>query len=155
MSDAFPVPADAFSGGTQLTDAQRSNTRDRPPLFELINLVQLRAEVAVAMSGAVDLSAATAAAVADANRRLITNSGAARTFTLPTFDDAPDGWEQMFISLDAATNELTIAVAGTDTINGVNGDIVLTTAAHEWVHVFKVPGATGWFAVGGTLVTPA
>ena len=155
MSDAFPVPSNAFTGGTQLTDAQRSSTSGRPALFELVNLAQLSAESVVTMSGAIDLSAALPAVVAEANRRLITNTGAARTFTLPDFDGAPDGWEQMFISLDAATNELTIAVAGTDTINAVNGDVVLTTAAHEWVHVFKIPGATGWFATAGTLPTPA
>lgn len=155
MSNKFPLSSDAFSGGSRLTAQQESEGPDGAPLYDLLNQSVVSAEGASAMSAAVDLSAATAAVVAAANRQLTTNAGAARSFTLPTFDDAPAGWEHTFISLDAASNELTIAVDGSDTINGVNGDIVLTTAAHEWVKVFKVAGASGWYAIGGTLVTPA
>lgn len=149
MSD-LPIPSEHFSGGARLTPADRS---EGAPLYSLLNAAAFSAESVVAMSGAVDLSAADAATVAAANRRLVTNSGAARTFTLPVFADAPDHWEQTFISLDANANELTISSAAT--INGVaTGVIVLTTAAHEWVKVMKIPGASGWFAIGGTLVTP-
>lgn len=155
MSDKFPLSSDAFTGGGRLTAQQASEGRDGAPLYDLLNQSAVSAEGVSAMSAAVDLSAATAAAVAAANRQLTTNAGSARTFTLPDFDDAPAGWEHTFISLDAASNELTIAAGGSDTINGVAGDIVLTTAAHEWVKVFKVDGASGWFAIGGTLVTPA
>lgn len=157
MSNAFPLESDAFSGGARLTAQQQSEGRasDQPPLYELMNLCAFGAEEVVAMSADIDLEAATVAAVASANRRLITNAGAARSFTLPDFASAPDGWEQTFISLDAGTNELTIAVDTGGTINGVAGDITLTSASHEWVKVMKTPGASGWFAIGGTLVTPA
>jgi hypothetical protein len=149
MSD-LPVLSQHFSGGARLTAADRS---EGAPLYSLLNAAAFSAESVVAMSGAVNLSTADAATVAAANRRIVTNSGAARTFTLPTFADAPDYWEQTFISLDAGTNELTISTAAT--INGVaTGVIVLTTASHEWVKVMKIPGASGWIAIGGTLVTP-
>lgn len=149
MSD-LPIPSEHFSGGARLTAADRS---EGAPLYSLLNAAAFSAESVVAMSGAVNLATATAEVVAAANRRIVTNAGAARTFTLPVFANAPAYWEQTFISLDAATNEMTIASA--DTINGVaTGTIVLTTAAHEWVKVIKVPGASGWLAIGGTLVTP-
>lgn len=157
MSDTFPLESDAFSGGARLTAAQRSQGRasDQAPGFELFNLATQSAEARVVLAAPLDLEAATAAVVADGNRELITNIGAARTVTLPDFATAPDGWEQTYIGLDAGTNELTIAVDTGGTINGVAGDITLTTASHEWVKVMKIPGAAGWIAIGGTTVTPA
>ena len=157
MSDQFPLESDAFTGAGRLTAQQRSEGRaqDKAPLFELLNTAALTSEDETVMSGAIDLSAATAAVIAAANRGLTTNIGAARTFTLPDFAAAPEGWEHTLISFDAAAFELTIAAAGSDTINAIAGDITLTTANHEWVKVFKVPGATGWHAIGGTAVTPA
>lgn len=152
MSD-LPVKDTHFEGGQRVTPKDRSE--GGAPLHLLINALGQEAEGILAMSAAVDLSSDTEDELKAVNRRLVTNAGAARAFTLPDFDTAPDGWEQTFISLDALTNELSIVHAGTDTINGIAGDIVLTTADHEWVKVAKVPGATGWFATGGTLVTPA
>lgn len=155
MSNKFPLASDAFTGAGRLTAAQSSEGRDGAPLFELLNDAALSAEAAGAMAGNVDLSAASSAVIAAANRELSTNIGAARTFTLPDFAAAPDGWEHTLISFDAVTNELTIAAAGTDTINAIAGDITLTTANHEWVKVMKIAGASGWLAIGGTAVTPA
>jgi len=157
MSDSFPLETDAFSGGSRLTAQQRSDGRasDQAPLYELMNLATQSAEASSALAADLDLEAATAAVVASANRELITNAGATRTVTLPDFATAPDGWEQTFISLDAAVNELIVAPDTGGTINGVAGSITLTTAAHEWAKVMKVPGAAGWMAIGGTLVTPA
>lgn len=153
MSD-LPVSETHFEGGQRVTP--KDDSEGGAPLHSLINaLGQSLGEEVLAMSGAVDLSSLDEDELKAVNRRLVTNVGAARAFTLPDFATAPDGWEQTFISLDAATNELTIAAAGTDTINGIAGDIVLTTANHEWVKVAKLPGATGWFGIGGTLVTPA
>jgi hypothetical protein len=155
MSNDFPLSSDAFSGGARLT-AQQSSEGDAPPLVDLLNGLAAGADGATALSGAVDYSAASAAVIAAANRQISTNAGAARTLTLPDFATAPDGWMHTMISYDAATQEYTIAAAGTDTINGIAGDIVLTTGlGHEWVQVMKVAGASGWFAIGGTLVLPA
>lgn len=152
MSNKFPLSPDTFSGGSRLTAQQDS---EGVPLYDLLNQVAVSAESAAALTGAIDYSAATAAVVAAANRGLTTNAGANRTVTLPTFATAPDGWEHTFMALDGATQNLVVAAAGADTINGVAGDIDLTTANHEWVKVFKVEGATGWYAIGGTTVTPA
>ena len=155
MSNDFPLSSDAFTGGGRLTAAQ-SSEGDAAPLVDLLNGLAAGADGATAMSGALDLSAATAAIVAAANRQISTNTGTARTLTLPDFATAPDGWTHTMISYDAATNEFTVAAGGTDTINGIAGDIVMTTGlGHEWVTVMKVAGATGWFAIGGTLVLPA
>ena len=157
MSNIFPLESDAFSGGARLTAGQRSegNASDLAPLYEALNAAAQSAEASGAMTGAVDLSAATDAVIAAANREVTTNAGAARTYTLPAYATAPDGWEHTFISLDAATNDMVIAAAGTDTINGVAGDITLTTTNYEWVKVMKLSGASGWTAIGGTTVTPA
>ena len=157
MSDKFPLESDAFSGGSRLTAAQESEGRasNQAPLFSLMNAAAQTAESVAVLSASVDYSAATAAVIAAANRGLTTNTGAARSVTLPDFDSAPAGWEHTFIALDAQTNEFSIVHAGSDTINGVAGDVVMTTSAHEWVKVFKVAGASGWHVIGGTAPTPA
>lgn len=153
MSD-LPVDPDHFIGGQRVTPIDTSE--GGAPLASLVNAAAQSAEASEAMTGAIDLSAATAAVVKAASRKVTTNAGAARAYTLPDFASAPDGWEHTFISLDAATNEMTITHAGADTINGIAGDITLTTGlGHEWVKVFKAPGATGWHAIGGTLILPA
>lgn len=157
MSDKFPLESDAFSGAARLTAQQESEGRasNQAPLFALLNAAAQTAEASSALAADLDLSAATDAVVAEANRGLTTNTGAARTVTLPVFADAPEGWEHTFIALDGATNDLVVARAGADTINGVGGSITLTTSDHEWLKVFKVPGASGWFAIAGTTPTPA
>lgn len=152
MSDQFPLKSDAFTGGGRLTAAQRSEGRDGAPLFELLNEVARGAAGASALSASVDLSAASADVVAAANRGVSTNTGAARSLTLPDFASAPDGWEHTAIAFDASG--FTVVHAGTDTINGIAGDLALA-AAHQWAKVMKLPGATGWTAIGGTMVTPA
>lgn len=145
MSNKFPLASDAFTGGGRLTTAQSSEGRDGAPLFELANAAAQSAEASAAMAGAVDLSAATAAVVAAANREVATNSGASRAFTLPDFADAPDGWEHTFVQLSAHT--LTVTHAGTDTINGIAGDVSLA-AIGDWCKVMKLSGATGWIMIG-------
>lgn len=154
MSNKFPLESDAFSGGSRLTAQQESEGRDGAPLYDLLNQAASSAEASEALAANVDLSAATAAVVAAANRQVSTNSGAARTYTLPDFGDAPDGWEHTFIALDGASNTYSVDSAGADTINGVAGDLDLA-ADHEWAKVMKIPGTSGWTAIGGTLRTPA
>jgi hypothetical protein len=152
MSDQFPLKPDAFSGGSRLTAAQRSEGPDGAPLSELLNEAARGADDASALTGSVDLSAATAAVVASANRGVSTNAGAARSLTLPDYASAPDGWEHTAIAFDASG--FTVIHAGTDTINGIAGDVALA-AAHQWVKVMKLSSASGWTAIGGTMVTPA
>lgn len=153
MSNQFPLKPNAFSGGSRLTSADRSEGPDGAPLSELLNEASRTADDATALTGALDLSAATAAVIASANRGVSTNVGAARTLTLPDFATAPDGWEHTAISFDGVTNTFSVDHAGTDTINGIAGDVDLVTN-HAWIKVMKLPSATGWTAVGGTMVTP-
>lgn len=153
MSDKFPLSSDAFTGGGRLTAAQSSEGRDGAPLFELVNAAAQGAEASAAMAGPVDLSAATAAVVAAANREVATNSGASRAFTLPDFAGAPDGWEHTFVQLSAHT--LTVTHAGADTINDIAGDVALD-AIGEWCKVMKLAGHTGWVMIGTSAgLTPA
>lgn len=150
MSD-FPINADHFVGGRRVTPVDTSE--GGAPLASLLNAAGQSAESETAMSGPVDLSAATADVVKAASRGLTTNSGASRAYTLPDFASAPDGWEHTFIQLTLHT--LTVTHAGTDTINGVVGDLALD-AAHEWCKVMKVPGASGWYAVSSSApIVPA
>lgn len=156
MTAKFPLDSDAFSGGSRLTAQQASEGRDGSPLYELLNNAAQSAEASGAMTGAVDLSVATAAVVAAANREVTTNAGAARAYTLPDFATAPDGWEHTFIDIDSnIANTLTVTHAGTDTINGTAGDVVLNSEG-EWCKVMKLAGATGWVMIGtGSGLVPA
>lgn len=149
MSDKFPLSLDAFSGGSRLTAAQSSEGGDAAPLSELLNAATQSAEAVAALGASLDLSVATAAAVAAKNRQVTTNSGAARTFTLPVFATAPEGWEHTFIALDGVANTFSIDTPGAETINGVAGDLNLVTD-HGWAKVMKVPGAAGWIAIWAT-----
>lgn len=154
MSDNFPLDSKAFSGQKRLHAASADNSTGGAPLYSLLNSLAAGADAASALTGAVDLSAATAAVVASANREVSTNAGAARAYTLPDFDSAPDGWEHTFIAIDGGSNTFTVTHAGTDTINGIVGDVALA-ANHAWCKVSKISGASGWTGIGGTMVTPA
>lgn len=151
MSD-LPVASNYFVGGQRVSPIDSSEGGSN--LASLLNAAGQNSEAAAALTASVDLSGATAAEVKAASRKLSTNAGAARAYTLPVFASAPDGWEHTFISIDGAANTFTVTHAGTDTINGVAGNVALATN-HSWCKVFKVPGASGWYGVGGTMVTPA
>jgi len=149
----FPLSNDYFTGGQRLTPAQSSE--GGAPLSQLLNAGAAAYETAVAIAIDIDLSTASADIVKAASRGVTTNSGAARTFTLPVYADAPDGWTHTMIDIDSnIANTLTVVHAGADTINGVAGDVTLN-AQGEWVTVTKVAGASGWVAIGGAGVIPA
>lgn len=154
MSD-YPIDPIHFAGARRITPKDRSE--GGAPLASLLNAAAQSAESETVKSGgSTDLSAADVDTVKAASRGVTTNLGTGTfTFTLPDFAAAPDGWEHTFIALDGAANNLVVVHAGTDTINGIAGDVDMTTANHEWTKIFKVPGATGWLGIGGTMVTPA
>lgn len=154
----FPLKPDYFIGGQRVAPIDESE--GGPPLALLINEVAQTSSSTEVLTGDVDYSAVpappltTAGVVQAANRRTITNAGSARAVTLPDFDEAPNGWTQTYIALDAAG--LTVVAAGADTINGVNGTLTLALA-HDWATVTKVSGAPGWLATsaggaGSTLI---
>lgn len=149
----LPITSTHFEGGQRLTPIDTSE--GGAALASLLNSVASYAESASALAGDLDLSAATAAAVKAANRGVTTNAGAARTLTLPDYAAAPDGWMHTMVDVDAnIAFSLTVVHAGTDTINGVAGDVTLN-AQGEWVTVLKLAGAAGWTAIGGAGVVPA
>ena len=149
----FPLSNDYFTGGQRLTPAQSSE--GGAPLSELMNAGAATYETATATAINIDLSTADAATVKAASRGVTTNTGAARTFTLPVYDDAPDGWTHTMVDIDPnIANTFTVIHAGADTINGIAGDVTLN-AQGEWVTVTKVTGASGWVAIGGAGVIPA
>jgi len=142
----LPIDPNYFEAARRITPIDESE--GGAPLASLLNAAAQDAEAYASLSASVDLSAATAAAVKAASRGVTVNAGAARTYTLPVFADAPDGWTHTFIDIDANTsNTLIVVAAGADTINGVAGDITLNSNG-EWCKVMKVPGATGWVAIG-------
>lgn len=143
----LPILETHFEGAQRITP--KDGSEGGTPLFELLNEVAAEVAAATAMTGALDLSAADADAVKAAGRGIYTNTGAARTFTLPTFADAPDGWSVTLLSFDGTTNTFTIARDGTDTINGAAADVLLD-ADGNWARVFKVAGQTGYLMIGGT-----
>jgi 5,10-methylene-tetrahydrofolate dehydrogenase/methenyl tetrahydrofolate cyclohydrolase len=149
----FPLSNDYFTGGQRLTPAQSSE--GGAPLSQLLNSGAATYETAVATAINIDLSTASADIVKGASRGVTTNSGAPRTFTLPDYASAPDGWTHTMVDIDSnIANTFIVIHAGTDTINGVAGDVTLN-AQGEWVTVTKVTGASGWVAIGGAGVVPA
>lgn len=150
----FPISLQHFTGGQNVVEEAVTDD-GLPKMLNDHDTAILAAAAAAAdaalgstgidvMSGAVDLSAASAAVVLAADRKTTTNTGAGRAYTLPTFATAPDDWTHTFMQLSA--HDLTITNAGTDTINGVDGTVVLNSA-QEWAIVYKPPGATGWVSL--------
>lgn len=148
----LPLDPTYFEGARRISPIDPSE--GGAPLASLLNSAGQSSEAVDALTGALDLSAATAAVVKAASRKTSTNIGAARAFTLPDFATAPDGWEHTFIALDGVSNTFTVTHAGSDTINGIAGDIPLV-ANHGWCKISKAPSATGWAGIGGVMVTPA
>lgn len=151
MSD-FPLDSNYFVGGQRITPIDDSE--GGAALSSLLNASSMSVETELALTGNVDYSAATAAVIQAANRSISTNSGAGRSVTLPDFATAPEGWEHAFLAIDGGSNTLSVVHAGTDTINGVAGDISLN-ANQAWCRVIKLPDASGWLALGGTGFVPA
>lgn len=141
----LPVISEHFSGGARLTAADRS---EGVPLYELLNSLGMTVESVTAMSANVTLAAATDAVIKAASRGLSTNTGTARTYTLPPFATAEVGWQRTFLALDGNTNAFTVARAGTDTINGATSYVL--EHDQDSVVIMKVSGATDWVAVGTT-----
>lgn len=153
MSDKFPLSSDAFSGGSRLTAQQSSEGRDGAPLFELLNTAAAEMEGApnVIASSPVNWAALTAAQIADLNRGVSTNNGAAREIDLPAIADVPAGWTHTFIAL--SVHNFTIDPNGSETINGSATSRVLGTAAGEWMRITKLTSSsTEWIAIGGTVL---
>lgn len=151
---SFPLSTNPshFEAGKNLTPIDESE--GGPPLAALANELAQSSSASIVLAASTDYSAATADAVKAASRSTVTNTGSARAVTLPDFGNAPDGWTQTYIALDASG--LTVVAAGADLINGINGTLTLALA-HDWATVTKVPGAAGWLSqsaggAGSTLI---
>ena len=145
----LPLKSDAFTGGQRLHSAAEE-ANSGPPLWIMLNNIAAGFNSATVLSTDLDLSAATTEVVESASYGLSIANGTNAAVTLPDFASAPDGWAHSFVSLG---NTATIVHAGSDTINGIAGDITVPT--HGLVKVMKVTGLSGWLAVGGTAPTPS